>query len=335
MLNDLMEDIRRVGLVTEIDDVVVGETLETTASIVTRLQVKQDGKLLNLVYKDFRPDWIGGGVAELRWYEQFATTMAQRVAPHFYGGRFDLEAMRCYLFLEDVTQTHAPVPDDWPTETMPLSLLNGAVDKLAELHRQWWGRDEINAEMLVRGQGGPLRLAHATTPEVMGKYVAALQKALPGIWQEMGGVPAGTQHLVHQVLNTWPTLIDKRTTQTQHLTLIHGDYHIWNIFFPHDSEQGQPLILDWETYKRGFGVYDLAYLLLTCLTVEQWRELEQPLLQRYHHKLAIATYTWQNCLADYKLAIIANLFPPLLWHNKEQLLKTVTAFEDWSCEQLL
>lgn len=338
MLDKLIDDARQMGLVGDISNMERGKTVETTAAIVTHLTIKQDGEVRHLVYKDFRSDWVGGGVAELRWYEQFATTMAYQVAPRFYGGAFDRAARRCYLFLEDVTLTHRRVPDEWPTETAPHTLLDDAVDSLARLHRCWWGREELDAALLVRGQGGPLRLAHATTPEVMGRYVGALQEALPGIWAEMGDVPAGAQSTCEQALNAWPRLLNARVADGQNLTLIHGDFHIWNVFFPHDPAQHAPLVLDWETYKRGLGVYDLAYLLITGLDVATRRGVEEGLLRRYYEGVfpaGASTYTWQQCRDDYRLAIIANLFPPLMWQNSEQVLKTLSAFEDWSCGALL
>jgi hypothetical protein len=120
--------------------------------------------------------------------------------------------------------------------------------------------------------------------------------------------------------------------------LLHGDFHIWNSFFPKQPKIKHSLIVDWETYKRGFGVYDLAYLLITGLDVSVRRDKEQDFLRRYHNglqKAGIEKYNWQDCLQDYRLAIVANLFPPIMWQSGEKVKRAIAAFEDWHCLELL
>jgi thiamine kinase-like enzyme len=48
----------------------------------------------------------------------------------------------------------------------------------------------------------------------------------------------------------------------KNLTLLHGDAHLWNLYYPKDPETDRIILFDWETIKRGLGAYDLAYLLI-------------------------------------------------------------------------
>ena len=134
------------------------------------------------------------------------------------------------------------------------------------------------------------------------------------------------------------------------MTLLHGDADSSNVFYPQDPDAHDPLIFDWESCTRGLGVYDICrFVLAPALPPEERRVFEEKLLKRYHNCLipeGVQDYTWEDCLHDYRLSIIAHLQVPLevtydwldgLPHQRalERIAANIVAFEDWECKELL
>lgn len=46
-------------------------------------------------------------------------------------------------------------------------------------------------------------------------------------------------------------------------------------------------------------------------------------------------FPYDLCKADYRLSVLACLFPQLSWHRPGMLACTMAAFEGWKCEDLL
>jgi len=61
-------------------------------------------------------------------------------------------------------------------------------------------------------------------------------------------------------------------------TVIHSDVHLGNWYITEDSRMG---LSDWARVCRGHWGRDLAYALMTVLTVEDRREWERQLIERY------------------------------------------------------
>lgn len=169
-----------------------------------------------------------------------------------------------------------------------------------------------------------------------------MAERFPDVVEKWGDdLPPEWKAVCEKAIAKWPDFLNRRIESGLGLTMIHGDYHLWNIFFPKAintdalAPYAVPLILDWETFKRGLGVYDLAYLLIGS---GHRKQQEKPMLKRYHDglvELGIEGYTWTDCEADYRLSIVACLFPPLKWERIEALGWVMAAFEEWSCSELL
>ena len=153
--------------------------------------------------------------------------------------------------------------------------------------------------------------------------------------------PGEWRQLCERAIGVWPSLFLNRISAGKALTFIHGDFGMWNIYLPRDPKTHRLCILDWETYKRSIGVYDLAYMLITA---DYWGEpdirnqVEAQLLRRYHDGLlarGVTEYDWEDCRYDYRLSVIANLFPPVGWQRLRALHAAITAFRKWDCADLL
>jgi aminoglycoside phosphotransferase (APT) family kinase protein len=66
--------------------------------------------------------------------------------------------------------------------------------------------------------------------------------------------------------------------------LLHADPHIGNTYVLPDQSVG---FLDWQCCRRGSWAMDLAYFLVSALTVDDRRAAEERLLEVYLHALTV------------------------------------------------
>ena len=317
--------------------VTLGEPFESTAAFWTPLDVEYDGANDDaphrLLYKLYREAWYGGGVHETVFYSDFVADMADPPVGVCYDFAYDDAAKQCYLLLQDISATHDPpgedmVPDDY----------HAATRSLLAFHTHWWEHDRLAAPRFMSAHGGPLRMANAcSVANVRANSEHWREAALPAFLAEHADqLPTGCRDTFQRAVTLWPDIFADRIADGRALTFLHGDAHVNNMFFPRDA--GQVILVDWETYKRGIGAYDIAYMLLFFRSVELRRELEQTVLPRYYDGLVaggVDSYSREEFERDYRLAIIACLFPPIAWGSHGGVNLALQAFEDWDCARVL
>ncbi len=134
----------------------------------------------------------------------------------------------------------------------------------------------------------------------------------------------------------WPRLFAARVRSARMITLIHGDLHLLgNVFVGRDSQA--PRIIDWADCKPGLGPHDVAYCLISAETPDR-RRRDTALLERYHGRLSalgVRGYDWEQCLHDYRLALLTNLLQCVLQGILSWLRRTVAIIDVWQCDDLL
>lgn len=273
------------------------------------------------------------GYGEIHYYTQLAPQLAQQISPRFFAGEFDMEAMQSYFIIADISRTHAPRTTAPPTQQKYEKLVDG----LALLHAHWWEDERIEQPDFYRRQGGPLRLAQAIPETDYMKSFEAFTAVFPDHLATAQPDLTPKQHALCQlIVEQWPRLWLKRIGTGKHITMIHGDAHYYNnVWLPNDPS-GQVQLLDWETYKRGIGAFDLAYMLY--YDVANRRRWERHLLQRYYSNLVaagISDYSWEQLLDDYRLGLMLTLFPSFWWPVYPSVHAVLAALEEWDCEKLL
>jgi len=90
-------------------------------------------------------------------------------------------------------------------------------------------------------------------------------------------------------------------------TLVHGDVGHHNVLVPRDGDRPIYIIdrqpFDW-ALTTWLDVYDIAYAIVLDWEVETRRNLEIPILKRYHDQLVsygIKGYSWEQLYDDYRL----------------------------------
>ena len=163
-------------------------------------------------------------------------------------------------------------------------------------------------------------MADAATPEIIQTYCEHWREALLPQFAKKAQdeFPKEMFDFALHAINSWERLYAERIKDNKALTLLHGDLHHWNIFYPKNPETDGLYFGDWETYKRGMGPYDLCYLVGGDSSPQRRHEIEKDLLRYYYDGLVdggVSGYSWEDCVYDYRLSVIATLFPPIGWQS--------------------
>ena len=96
-----------------------------------------------------------------------------------------------------------------------------------------------------------------------------------------------------------------RELRTVPQTLLHGDYHLYNMLFR--SADHEVCIIDWQRPLKGPGLWDLAHFMSLCVGIETHRKSESDILETYHSLLVengVSGYSLAQCKDDYRLALL-------------------------------
>lgn len=285
--------------------------------------------------------WYGGGyrygVREAFFYRSVAPAMPSAPVPRCFDADHDWETDRAHVLLEDLSATHLAAS---PPYTLRGEMWEQVVDAHLQVHSHWWDHPQLSRPDLLRVEGGGV--AHeAISPEAIrrneGYFVETALPARVDQWD--AEFPSEWQPLCERAISGWADRFVERTARGTGLTLIQGDAQLGNLLLPRDPVRHRPVIIDWEGCTRGLGVWDLARTLIqTELPSDERMALEGPLLQRYQAGLeerGVQNYGPEDCDADYRLSVLANVPHALAWESPSYLASAIRAFLDWQCQELL
>jgi len=231
------------------------------------------------------------------------------------------------IVLEDLRATHDHPP--WP---IPPSRAQSeaAIDTLAHVHAACWEAATLGNPHTVQSLTSMVEDIASHLSPFMDAFGDGLTADARRIYE----------HVFSSSLKPWLRLTDPRAH-----TIIHGDAHTWNFLFPR-SGSGVTYLIDWQLWHVDIGARDLAFLMALHWYPGRRRELELPLLRRYHEALlarGIANYTFNDLWLDYRRCVIRNLTIPIIfssrgmkpeawWHRLEC---AIAAYNDLECDELL
>ena len=208
---------------------------------------------------------------------------------------------RAHLLLEDVSETHTTSPWPLPPRTAHCYL---AVEALARLHAFWWEHRELSGRAQTQSVFHPPTLV-ATTRAKFQEFAAFLGDRLS----------LDAAALYERALERYHDRLVSRAQRVQDndaVTLVHGDAHWWNFLYPRDPAGGVTYMIDWEHWRVGTPMEDVAALLAMRLDADR-QALQRDLLRHYHKTLVargVAGYSWDDCWRDYVDAAMNTLFLP-------------------------
>ena len=242
-----------------------------------------------------------------------------------------------HLLLDDVSATHMEMTERLPTLEYAMALADG----LAAMHARWWGDDRLAAA------GQPIH-----EPAHIQRFVDIAVAGVPHVLDHATTeLAVHWPDLIHRLIAQHPKAIIERTRNSNGFTIVHGDTGCTNILVPRHGFRPIYLIdrqpFDW-SLTTWLGVYDLVYAAVLDWPVAHRRNLELPLLHRYHDQLlahGVTGYAWEQLWSDYRLMIPMGVYIAVEYSrgglNRSSqriwlayLQRTLTACDDQDCAAL-
>jgi hypothetical protein len=225
--------------------------VKSTATFLTRLQVGA----------------TGGMSGEVRFYKRIAPT-TPIVAPIGYYGICDRRSGRSILLLEDLARTRDVTFGD-VRATLDRAHAEALVDSLACVHGCLLESPRF---------AGDLKwvISSQTLQDVLNTYVDSRGRSVAGMDLAGDVLPPGLRARRDDLHDYRMRAL--RLDDENPLGLVHHDVHSGNWFATANGMMG---LFDWSAYARGQGARDVAYALMSSLTVADRRSWERDLVVRY------------------------------------------------------
>jgi hypothetical protein len=235
---------------------------------------------------------LGVYEGEVRFYQEIAPTVGIRV-PGTYWADIESSTGRFTLLLEDLSEIGAP-GDMIAGGTLDQAAR--ALEALVNLQAPRWS-DPALREMDW--------LAHPSRSQ---NFFGGVAPALPLFLERFGDrLDSEDIAFVEQVVpyaNAWGTRMSAGPS-----VVLHGDYRMDNILFPHDTT-APVAVFDWQATSLGPPLVDAAVYLGGCLSSEDRRRHERDLLRHYHDGLTaqgVTGFTFDDVWESYRWCIFYGL----------------------------
>jgi thiamine kinase-like enzyme len=205
----------------------------------------------------------------------------------------------------------------------------------ARFHAAWWDDPRLGVEVGAFMDEAAIDRWLANYQQRFAAFADRLEDRLP--WER--------RQIYERVLASSSKLLTRYRAR-RHLTIIHGDAHVWNLMYPRDTTVDSLRLIDWDAWRLDLGAEDLAYMMALHWYPERRRRVEVPLLRQYHEALTsngVTGYSFEALWEDYRLSVVWRLAVPVWqssmklgpwvwWSHLERIL---LAFDDLRCEELL
>ncbi|HET6952595.1 MAG TPA: phosphotransferase [Acidimicrobiales bacterium] len=226
---------------------------------------------------------------EVSFYAELGDRVAIRTPDCLYAAMADGEP-RFVLVLEDMAGAR---PGD-QIAGCPVEHAEAALVNLAGLHGPTWRDETLRSAAWLGGDA-------EVSAEMLTPFLAVAADGFAARFAD--DLDADEQAVLaasRELLAAW------MTARPERFAVIHGDYRLDNLLFPHDDPAGVSAV-DWQTASLGRPAADVAFFLSTCLEVDDRRRHERDLVAAYHRALGdhdIGEYDVEDCWEDYRLAML-------------------------------
>ena len=242
---------------------------------------------------------FGGGEREVEFYRTFGPVAGIPV-PRCYGAELDRQSGAFVLLLEDLSEGRLPGWNDTAVDDAEL-----LAEHAAAFHARWLGDGRLNQCPWLRriGARGESAAARRDYRRDVAEFLDEYSAEAPAVMLEA----------VRALERSWERTHNRIAARSR--TLIHGDLHLGNVFFP-SERGGRFAVFDWTHAAIGPGAADLARMLVFGMPVERRRAVEARLLSRYADAIrsrGVGDYDDERCLLDYRLGLALLLADALCW----------------------
>ncbi len=241
---------------------------------------------------------LGGYEREVEFYRQFGADPGIPT-PRRYRADIDPASGLFVLLLEDMSDSRVGDPG------MPsVEEVEAVVRHLAPFHAKWWNHPRLRELAFLRYPGSPADGAF------MAQARAALTAALPAARERFSSeLPQTLVTLAERLLGNFDALLQMRLQRFQGMaTLVHGDCHPGQIFFPAERG-GRFAVFDWQTVSAGSGADDLARIIVTGMSGEEQEASGPRLFDLYHALLVehgVTGYDVEQRWDAYRLGVLTS-----------------------------
>lgn len=254
-----------------------------------------------------------------------------------YDAAFSGELELYHILLEDLSETHVVAAEKAPTLEYGLALADG----LAAMHAHWWGARRFTQAGATMHSARDIRHFVDIAESGVGNLLNRFSTELEPHWPDA----------IRALFAKHPQALIERTRDDKGFTLIHGDVGHHNVLVPRDGDRPIYIIdrqpFDW-SLTTWLGVYDLAYAIVLDWEVETRRNLEIPILKRYHDQLirhGVNGYSWDQLYGDYRLCVAMCVYVATEYFRGGvdgqwisywllMLQRALTACDDLNCSEL-
>lgn len=268
---------------------------------------------------------------EACFYKKISDSSCKMVVPTCFGTFSNEKTGQFCILLEDLKTKYKQI--EWPLPPQEKQLKQ-TIKSLAILHSSFW--NTFDNEYLQK--------PHKKNIDdfIADAYICheKLSFYLQGILSNK------REKILKTILEKLPSVLWKRISSSSELTLIHGDAHFQNMFFPINKEKNNCIFIDWTDWNMSLGAFDLSYMMALHCYEDYRHQYEDKMLKIYLDELQKNNikYNWEQLIYDYKLAAAFNLLIPAHQYYRLQIPAEIwwphiergfRAFDDLNCIEIL
>ena len=335
--------LRRGGVLDAgaVREVKVLHQRDTVVSHITRLGLRYVGEsggapqslILKTANAAFAEKLANGGRQEVTYYTELTPRMPPGLVPRCFDGHFDEDSLAWHLLLEDLTESHA-IAAAWPLPPSRDQAI-AIVTALARWHATWWDHPSLGAAV-----------GTWASPDDSAERMETFAGHYDRFADSLGDRLSEERRILFRRLIDQSDRLSQRYHSRRHLSITHGDAHVWNFLLPRPGVADTVRIFDFDLWSINVPTHDLAYMMAMHWYPERRQALERSLLNLYHDTLiesGITGYTRGALDRDYRWAVLWHItrpvwqwsinIPPVIWWNN--LERIFAAVDDLGCEELL
>jgi hypothetical protein len=285
---------------------------------------------------------------EVDFYNLVAKNMNEMPIPVCYDAVFSENTGFSHIILENLSKSHLEYLEYPPSK----QYLERAIDCLAEIHAFWWDDQQLKDFYKHSYFFYNFKENSFNEKEVFnwfGDWFENESRNLDRMLKSLGDrISVKRKKFLKTIFSLFPQVVYERIQQ-DNLTIIHGDPHYWNFFFPDDitNQQSKAILIDWDTWSIGVGGQDLAYMIGLFFYPDYRHLIEKDIIKRYYDnllKFGIENYSWDDCWYDYRLFAMLNIYRVIHWWSENKpwwtglvarLEFSISTIKDLNCMELL
>ncbi len=232
---------------------------------------------------------FGQYAREVKFYQQFPEVGIP--VPGCYYCDHDPETQQMIILMDDLAPALSP---SWAINSDQVKL---AAEYLAPFHARWWNDHRLlDKDWLV--QRDDYTFYHSAA-----SAAAAADERIRELFGNSADYTVATVKKARDKADAVLAYLQERP-----FTLVHGDYHGKQMFFP-SSDGGSFSVIDWQFPFVAQGAWDLVRIVSLGLTTAERQQVQDDLFDRYFDGLlanGVSNYSREDLEADIKLGAWIN-----------------------------